>query len=79
MEELTIYNKHKLMERDELKILSVDRENNSCLCDDGNEYPLFCTDSATTKELQQHLNLAKRAVKIIMEEIDRCNGDANVN
>ncbi len=45
----------------QLKVVSVDKENGTFLCDDGNEYPLLDgLDDLTTEELEHQINKARR-------------------
>lgn len=45
----------------QLKVVSVDKENGTFLCDDGNEYPLLDgLDDLTTEELEHQINKALR-------------------
>lgn len=52
-----------------VKVISINKENNTFVCDDGNEYPLLegqCDISV--EELQMQLDKAKIIVKNIIDD-----------
>lgn len=50
-----------MIDEQNLKVVSVDKEQNTFLCNDGNEYPL--EGDLTVDELQKHLDKAKKIMK----------------
>ena len=63
------------MEIQSLAIISIDKENSTCLCSDNNEYPLIDgMESLAIEELQNQLNNAKEIVQIILNKIMEENG-----
>lgn len=58
------------MENKNIKvIISIDKENKLCTCDDGNEYPLLDrSETLTIEELQRQLDSAKSIVCNILKE-----------
>ena len=53
-----------------LKVVSIDKENATFLCDDGNEYPLLeGLDNLTKYEIEEQINKAKKTTLEFLEEI----------
>ena len=53
-----------------VKVVSIDKENMTYICDDGNEYPLMDgMELLTIDELQKHLNNAKGVTINILKQL----------
>jgi translation elongation factor P/translation initiation factor 5A len=53
-----------------LRVVSVDKENATFLCDDGNEYPLLeGLDNLTKDEIEEQINKAKKTTLEFLKEI----------
>lgn len=53
-----------------LKVVSIDKENATFLCDDGNEYPLLeGLDNLTKYEIEEQINKAKKTTLEFLKEI----------
>ena len=50
-----------MIDKQNLQVVSVNKEQGTFLCNDGNEYPL--EDDLTVEELQKHLEKAKKIMK----------------
>ena len=63
------------MKEQNLKVLSIDKENMTYTCSDGNEYPLMDgMDDLTVEELQKQLDNAKQTTYNILKQIEEENG-----
>ena len=63
------------MKEQNLKVLSIDKENMTYTCSDGNEYPLMDgMDDLTVEELQKQLNNARQTTYNILKQIEEENG-----
>ena len=63
------------MNRNNIKVVSIDTENMIYVCDDGNEYPLMDgLEALSIKELQNHINKAKQTTINILKQIEEENG-----
>ena len=63
------------MKEQNLQVLSIDKENMTYTCSDGNEYPLIDgIDDLTVEELQKHLDNAKQTTYNILKQIEEENG-----
>ena len=52
-----------------VKVISINKENNTFVCDDGNEYPLLEGQyDISVEELQMQLDKAKIIVKNIIDD-----------
>ena len=55
-----------MINNQDLRVVSVNNEQSTFLCSDGNDYPLeICV---TTEELQKHLDKAKQIMKEILSQ-----------
>lgn len=60
----------QMMNQYTVKIVSIDKENMTYICDDGNEYPLMDgMELLTIGELQKHLNNAKDVTINILKQL----------
>ena len=50
-----------MIDEQNLQVISINKEQGTFLCSDGNEYPL--EDDLTVEELQTHLDKAKKIIK----------------
>jgi hypothetical protein len=50
-----------MIDKQNLQVVSVNKEQGTFLCNDGNEYPL--EGDLTVEELQKHLDKAKKIMK----------------
>ena len=63
------------MNKNNIKVVSIDTENMIYVCDDGNEYPLIeGLETLSIKELQNHINKAKQTTINILKQIEAENG-----
>lgn len=63
------------MNNKNIKVLSIDKNNMTYICDDGNEYPLMDgTENITIEELQQQIDNAKITTNNILKQLDKNNG-----
>ena len=63
------------MNKNNIKVVSIDKENMIYVCDDGNEYPLMeGLETLSIKELQNHINKAKQTTINILKQIEEENG-----
>lgn len=63
------------MNKNNIKVVSIDTENMIYVCDDGNEYPLMeGLETLSIKELQNHINKAKQTTINILKQIEEENG-----
>ena len=63
------------MNKNNIKVVSIDTENMIYVCDDGNEYPLIeGLETLSIKELQNHINKAKQTTINILKQIEEENG-----
>ena len=53
-----------MIDKQDLQVVSVDKEQGTFLCTDGNEYPV--DGDVSVDELQKHLDLAKKIMKEIV-------------
>lgn len=61
--------------KNEIKVVSIDKDNMVYTCDDGNEYPLMDgLETLTVDELQMHLDNARKATINIIENVGLNNG-----
>lgn len=59
-----------IMNQYTVKVVSIDKENMTYICDDGNEYPLMDgMELLTIDELQKHLNNAKGVTINILKQL----------
>lgn len=56
----------RMIDEQNLKVVSVDKEQGIFLCNDGNEYPL--EGDLTVEELQKHLDKAKKIMKEMLSQ-----------
>lgn len=56
-----------MINEENLKVVSINKEEQTFLCDNGIEYPLEDTD-ITVEELQKQLDNAKKIMKTILSE-----------
>lgn len=65
----------KLMENNTLKVVSVNIDDMTYTCNDGNEYPLMDgLQSLSINELQKHIDKAKETTINILKQIEEDNG-----
>lgn len=65
----------KLMENNTLKVVSVNIDDMTYTCNDGNEYPLMDgLQSLSINELQKHIDKAKETTTNILKQIEEDNG-----
>lgn len=63
------------MDKNNIKVVSIDIENMIYVCDDGNEYPLMDgLETLSIEELQNHINKAKQTTINILKQIEEENG-----
>lgn len=63
------------MNKNNIKVVSIDTENMIYVCDDGNEYPLMeGLETLSIEELQNHINKAKQTTINILKQIEEENG-----
>ncbi len=63
------------MNNKNIKVLSIDKNNMTYICDDGNEYPLMDgTEDITIEELQQQIDNAKITTNNILKQLNKNNG-----
>ena len=63
------------MNKNNIKVVSIDTENMIYVCDDGNEYPLIeGLETLSIKELQNYINKAKQTTINILKQIEEENG-----
>lgn len=63
------------MKEQNLQVLSIDKENMTYACSDGNEYQLMDgMDDLTVEELQKQLDNAKQTTYNILKQIEEENG-----
>ena len=63
------------MKEQYLQVLSIDKENMTYTCSDGNEYPLMDgMDYLTVEELQKQLDNARQTTYNILKQIEEENG-----
>lgn len=63
------------MNKNNIKVVSIDTENMIYICDDGNEYPLMDgLETLSIEELQNHINKAKQTTINILKQIEEENG-----
>lgn len=61
----------QMMNQYTVKVVSVDKENMTYVCNDGNEYPLMDgMECLSVDELQKHINNAKNATINILKQLD---------
>ena len=65
----------RLMENNTLKVVSVNIDDMTYTCNDGNDYPLMDgLETLTIDELQDHINKAKQTTIDILKQIEEENG-----
>ena len=58
-----------------IKVVSIDAENMTYTCDDGNEYPLMDgLENMSVEELQRHINNAHKTTIDILKNIEENYG-----
>lgn len=63
------------MKEQNLRVLSIDKENMTYTCSDGNEYPLMDgMETLSVEELQEQLDNAKQTTYNILKQIEEDNG-----
>ena len=63
------------MKEQKLQVLSIDKDNMTYACSDGNEYPLMDgMEDLTVEELQKQLDNAKQTTYNILKRIEGDNG-----
>lgn len=63
------------MNKNNIKVVSIDTENMIYVCDDGNEYPLMDgLETLSIEELQNHINKARQTTINILKQIEEENG-----
>ena len=63
------------MEKNTIKVVSIDTENMTYTCDDGNEYPLMDgLENLSVEELQKHIDNAHKTTIDILKNIEEDNG-----
>lgn len=63
------------MKEQNIKVLSIDKDNMTYTCSDGNEYPLMDgMESLTIEELQTQLDNAKETTYNILKQIEENDG-----
>lgn len=63
------------MKEQNLQVLSIDKENMTYTCSDGNEYPLMDgMADLTVEELQKQLDNARQTTYNILKQIEEENG-----
>lgn len=63
------------MENNTIKVVSIDTENMTYTCDDGNEYPLMDgLENLSVGELQKHIDNARKTTIDILKNIEEDNG-----
>lgn len=63
------------MEKNTIKVVSIDTENMTYACDDGNEYPLMDgLENLSVEELQKHIDNARKTAIDILKNIEEDNG-----
>lgn len=63
------------MKEQNIKVLSIDKDNMTYTCSDENEYPLMDgMESLTIEELQIQLDNAKETTYSILKQIEKNNG-----
>lgn len=63
------------MEKNTIKVVSVDTNNMTYTCDDGNEYPLMDgLENLSIEELQKHIDNACKTTIDILKNIEEDNG-----
>lgn len=63
------------MEKNTIKVVSIDTENMTYTCDDGNEYPLMDgLENLSVEELQKHIDNARKTTIDILKNIEEDNG-----
>lgn len=62
------------MNKNNIKVVSIDTENMIYVCGDGNEYPLMDgLETLSIEELQNHINKAKQTTINILKQIEEEN------
>lgn len=56
-----------MIDEQNINVIEINKENNTFLCDNGIEYPLFNSDT-TIEELQIEINKAKIIIKNIISD-----------
>lgn len=65
----------KLMENNTLKVVSVNIDDMTYTCNDGNDYPLMDgLQNLSIEELQKHIDNAKETTINILKQIEEDNG-----
>lgn len=65
----------KLMENNTLKVVSINTDNMTYTCDDGNDYPLMDgIQNLSIEQLQKHIDKAKETTINILKQIEEDNG-----
>ena len=63
------------MKNNTIKVVSIDTENMTYTCDDGNEYPLIDgLENLSIEELQKHIDYARKTTIDILKNIEEDNG-----
>lgn len=63
------------MEKNTIKVVSIDTENMTYACDDGNEYPLMDgLENMSVEELQMHIDNAHKTTIDILKNIEENDG-----
>lgn len=63
------------MKKNTIKVVSIDTENMTYTCDDGNEYPLMDgLEKLSVEELQKHIDNARKTTIDILKNIEEDNG-----
>lgn len=63
------------MLKNDIKVISIDKENMIYSCDDGNDYPLLDgMENMTINELQKFIDNAKQTTINILKQIEEDNG-----
>lgn len=70
-----MYNAIEWMKNNNIKVISIDKDNMLYSCSDGNDYPLMDgLESLSIDELQKHIDAARQTTINIIENIDKNNG-----
>jgi translation elongation factor P/translation initiation factor 5A len=63
------------MEKNNIKVVSIDKENMIYSCNDGNDYPLLDgMENIAINELQKFIDKAKQTTLNILKQIEEDNG-----
>lgn len=65
----------EIMKHNIIKVISIDKQNMTYTCDDGNEYPLMDgLETLSIEELQKHIDNAKETTINILKQLEEYNG-----